>query len=229
MTETKALTKKNDFVEIEFTGKANGEIFDTTSKEKAKEINPEMQVKPLTVCIGQEMVVKGFDAALADKEIGKKYNINLEAKDAFGKRNPGLIKTIPVRVFREQNINPVPGLMLNLDGMIAKILSISGGRIMTDFNNPLAGKDIEYEFTITKKVNDEKDKVDSLQEFFFKKKFEFTIEEKRIVFQAEAEPFVQLFGKKLNEILGKEIEVKAKKDNKKEKEQTSSVKHNTEK
>ncbi len=31
-------TKKNDFIEIEFTGRANGEIFDTTIKKEAEKI-----------------------------------------------------------------------------------------------------------------------------------------------------------------------------------------------
>ena len=54
--------KKNDFVEIEFTGKVNGKIFDTTKKEEAKELGlKESEVKPLVISIGNEMVLKGFD------------------------------------------------------------------------------------------------------------------------------------------------------------------------
>jgi FKBP-type peptidyl-prolyl cis-trans isomerase 2 len=95
--------------------------------------------------------------------------------------------------------------MLNLDGMIAKILSVSGGRVITDFNNPLAGKDIEYEFTIKKKVTDEKEKINALQDFFFKKRFKFEIKEK-IMFEKEVEPFLKIFGEKFKEILGKEVD-----------------------
>jgi FKBP-type peptidyl-prolyl cis-trans isomerase 2 len=198
-------TKKKDFVEIEFVGFANGEMFDTTIKKEAEKIDLKIEEKPLVVCIGEEMVVKGFDKELEGKELGKKYKIKLTPENSFGKRNAALIKIIPNSVFKEKNINPVSGLMLNLDGMIAKILSVSGGRVITDFNNPLAGKDIEYEFTIKKKVTDEKEKINALQDFFFKKRFKFEIKEK-IMFEKEVEPFLKIFGEKFKEILGKEVD-----------------------
>jgi FKBP-type peptidyl-prolyl cis-trans isomerase 2 len=201
-----AKTKKGDFIEIEYIGYANGEIFDTNIKEKAKEINLEIEVKPLVLCIGQEMVVKGFDKQLEDKETGKKYKIEISSEEGFGKRNPSLIKTIPMSAFRQQNMNPMPGMMLNLDGMIAKILSVSGGRVITDFNNPLSGKDIEYEFTIKKITTDDNEKINSLQDFFFKKRFKFKIQEKKILFESQAQPFVKIMGKKLGEMLDKEID-----------------------
>ncbi len=205
-------TKKKDFIEIEFVGLANGEIFDTNIKEKAKEIDLDIKPKPLIVCVGEGMVVKGFDKELENKEIGKKYKTKLSSEESFGKRQSSLIKIIPLNVFKQKNIQPASGLMLNLDGMIAKILSVSGGRVITDFNNPLAGKEIEYEFTIKRKVTEEKEKVNSLQDFFFKKRFEFEIGEK-IIFKKEAEPFVKLFGEKFKEILGKETGVEAEKHN----------------
>ena len=34
-------TKKNDFIEIKFTGYANGKVFDSNIEEEAKKINQE--------------------------------------------------------------------------------------------------------------------------------------------------------------------------------------------
>ncbi len=65
--------KKNDFIEIEFTGKANDEIFDTTNPEEAKSIGLQANVKPTIACVGKEMILKGLDEQLEGKEIGKKY------------------------------------------------------------------------------------------------------------------------------------------------------------
>jgi FKBP-type peptidyl-prolyl cis-trans isomerase 2 len=209
-------TKKGDFVEIEFSGYANGAVFDTNIKEKAKEAGLEIEIKPLYVCIGKEMVVKGFDRQLENKEIGKQYRIQIASQEGFGKRNPSLIKIIPVSAFIKQNMNPVSGMVLNLDGMIAKVLSVNGGRVSVDFNNPLAGKEIEYEFTIKKIIADESEKVNSLQDFFFRKRFKFRTEEKKIIFEAQASPFVKILGKKLSEILGKGIEAEKKEDKKAE-------------
>jgi len=221
--------KKNDFVEIEFTGKIKDtqEVFDTNIKKEAEKISLNIEEKPLVVCIRQEMLVKGFDKSLDGKEIGKKYKINLSSEEAFGKRNPSLIKIIPLNVFKQKDINPVSGLMLNLDGMLAKIITVSGGRVITDFNNPLSGKEIEYEFEIKKKVTDEKEKINSLQDFFFKKRFNLTIKDKKIVFEKDAAPFLKIFEKKFHEILKKDIEIGKKTEGEKTESKTevSNKKH----
>ncbi len=230
MTKAKTnKTKKDDFVKIEFVGLANGEIFDTNIKEEAEKINLKIEPKPLIISIGQNMVVKGFDKGLEDKEINKEYKIKISPEQAFGARNKDLIKIIPLKVFKEKNIQPVSGLMLNLDGMIAKIITVSGGRVITDFNNPLAGKEVEYKFTIKRKITEESEKVNALQDFFFKKRFNFEIKDKKIVFDKEAEPFVKIFNEKFKEILGKEPEIKDKAEEKKKNKKTPSKKHNTEK
>jgi FKBP-type peptidyl-prolyl cis-trans isomerase SlyD len=202
---------KNDFIEIEFTGKANNEIFDTTKKEEAKIMGLEADVKPLIVSIGNQMLLKGFDDYLEGKEINKKYAIHLKPEDAFGKRNPGLIKTIPIKVFHEKQTNPVPGMTFQLDDHIVKILSVSGGRVIADFNNSLAGKEIDYEFTIKRLIDDNFEKVNSLQDFFFKTRLEFEIKGKKIIFKKpEIKPFLEVFKQKFNDMTGLDFEVEEK-------------------
>ena len=221
-------TQKNEFVEIEFTGSANQEVFDTTSKEKAKEMNLDADVKPITVSIGNGMVIKGFDNELEGKELGKQYSVHLTADQGFGKRDPRLIRTLPLKIFHQQNMNPVPGTTVQLDNHIAKIISVSGGRVTTDFNNPLAGKEIDYEFKILRKVTDDKEKVNAVQDFFFKQRFEFEIKDKTVIFKDEKiKPLVEMFKQKFKEISGFDAEIEVKKEEKKEekpKTETSSEK-----
>ncbi len=220
-------TKKGDFVEIEYIGKIkdNGEVFDTNIEKEAKKIGAK-DVKPLIICIGKAMVVKGLDNALEDKEIGKKYHVDISPEQGFGKRDASLIRIVPMRVFKEKNMNPVPGMMLNLNNSLAKIISVSGGRVSVDLNNPLAGKDIEYDITIKRKVEDEKEKVNALQDFFFRQRFDFSIQENKIIFDKKSEPFVKVFSQKLKDILGKEITFPK---NKSDKKQDSKTKQTTEK
>ena len=205
--------QKNDFIEIEFTGKASDEIFDTTDKKEAEQMNSEIDIKnikPIVVSVGNQMLLKGFDDELEGKEIGKKYLIHILPEKAFGKRDPSMIKTIPMKVFKEKNINPVPGMALQLDNYIAKVLSVSGGRIIVDFNNPLAGKEIDYDFKITKKIEDINEKINSLQDFFFKQKFEFKIDEKnkKVIFKDEKiKPLIQMFNQKFKDMIGFDFEV----------------------
>jgi len=211
--------KKNEFVELEFDGKTNGEIFDTTNSERAKKMNPNSNSKPIIICVGKGMLLKGFDESLEEKEIGKKYSIQLKAEQAFGKRNSSLIKTIPLKIFKEKDIQPSRGMILQLDYNLVKVLSVSGGRVIVDFNNLLAGKEVTYDFIIKRKVVEIQEKINSLQDFFFKKRFKFEInnKDKKIIFLEKAvTPFIRIFEKKFKEILDYilEVRVENKKDSK---------------
>src|SRR3989344_2118969 len=159
-------TKKNDFIELKYTGYANNEIFDSNIEEDLKKINPKAKVEKLIVAVGQEMVVKGFDKELENKEIDKDYEINIKSADAFGPRNRDLIRTLPLKGFTQQNMNPRPGMILALDNNIVKIIAVSGARVIVDFNNPLAGKDLKYNFKIIRKIDDEKEKIKSMLKFY---------------------------------------------------------------
>jgi len=213
------IVKKNDFVEIEFTGKTNNEIFDTTNSEEAKSIGLNANVKPAIVCIGKEMILKGLDDELEGKEIGKKYSIHLIPEQAFGKRNPSLIKIIPMRVFKQQNTMPSPGMVFQFDNQMAKIISVSGGRVTADFNNPMAGKEVDYYFKITRLITEDKEKINAIQDFFFRQRFEFEIKDNKVIFKdAKLKPIIDIFKDKFKDISGFEVEVaEIKKDKKSEK------------
>jgi len=198
--------KKNDFVELKFTGTQDGNIFDTTNPKEAKQIGINADVKPFIICVGNDMVLKGLDKELPGKEVGKEYNIHLTPDKAFGKRNPQLVKLIPMRVFREKNINPMPGMAFQLDANIVKIISVSGGRVMVDFNNPLAGKEVDYKYKITKIIEDSKEKINALQDYFFKRRFEFNIDGKKVIFKnPNIKPLLEMMSEKFKEMTGFEF------------------------
>ena len=205
---------KKDFIEIEFTGKTkDGMVFDSNIKEDLKKSNLNADAKPFVFALGEGMFLKGIDEFLIGKEIGQ-YKIELKPEDAFGQRNPKMIQMIPIKVFREQKINPVQGIMFNFDGRPAKILTVSGGRVMVDFNNPVAGKEVVYDVKVLKKIDDANEKVKALNDFFFRGHLKFHIQDspkgtsKKVIFEVEKPlvQFVDLFKDKFKEILDMEIE-----------------------
>ncbi len=197
---------KKDFVELKYTGKANGVVFDSNIEEDLKNLNPKIKPKKTIVVVGEEMLLKGLDEALEGKEIGREYEITLPPKKAFGERNRSLLKTIPLSVFTEKKINPYPGMVLNLDNLMARIITVSGARVITDLNNPLAGKEIHYRFTITRKVTDEKEKVESLFEIFLKFIPEFEIKDKIILKGPKSfEVLIKELSPKFKDLLGKDL------------------------
>ena len=61
--------KKTDFVEIEYTASTDNQVFDTTDEKLAKENDLEgSSYGPITICIGEGLVLPGLDKALEGKE-----------------------------------------------------------------------------------------------------------------------------------------------------------------
>ena len=216
------IIQKNDFIEIEFSGYLlDGTMFDTNNEKIAKENNLDIKNSERIFCVGQGFLVKGFDDALISKEIGKEYEIELAPNEAFGKRLPNLIKTMPIAAFHKHEINPAPGMSFFLDQYFVRISAVSGGRVITDFNNPLAGKQIKYKFRIIRKITDINEKIKALMRLFYKHEFEFSIDDKKLIINAKDIPFIEQTRQKWHEILGLEIDLKVKEE-KLEKEEIES-------
>jgi len=153
-------TKKGDFVELQFVGRLDdGKVFDLNDKEVAKKEGINSKLDRVIVCIGEGDIVQGLDEELTDKEIGNKFNVNVSAEKAFGKREAKLLQLVNANKFKDQQVRPYPGLQLNIDGRIGIVKTVSGGRVMIDFNNPLAGRDLKYEAVVLKIVDDVNEKI----------------------------------------------------------------------
>jgi len=204
--------QKKDFIEIEFTGRIkDGNIFDSNIKSDIDKAHLKLEAEPFTLCLGEGMFLKGVEDFLIGKpENPSIYKIELEPKDAFGIRDTKLIQVIPINIFYQQKTNPSPGMIFNFDGRIGKILSVSGGRVITDFNHPLAGKNVLYEINILKKIDDINEKTKSLIKFFTRKDFKFEIRDKKLIIEADKQfgNFFLLFKDKFKEILDLDLEIK---------------------
>jgi len=202
--------KKKDFIEIKFTAKIKeGDIFDSNIKEDIEDIELKTKAKPFIFCLGEGMFLQGVEDFLIGKDIGE-YNIELSPEKAFGKRDANLVQMMSIKIFAEQNVNPIPGVMFNFDGRIGKVLTVTGGRVMVDFNNPIAGKDVEYKVRILRKVEDINEKTKALIDFLFKRDLKFEIKEKKLTIEVEKpmKQFIEMFKDKFKEILSLDLEVR---------------------
>ncbi len=195
--------KEKDFIEIDFTARTEqGKVFDTTQeKEAVKAGLPKAEYKPLQICVGEGYLLKGLDKALEDKEVGKGYEITLKPEEAFGKRKSELVKIIPLKIFHEKKINPYPGLPLALDNTIATVRAVSGGRVITDFNHPLAGKKIIYKIIIRKKIEKPEEKIRILLKRYLNTE-KFEIKEKKIIVETKLDMPIKEAEKKIKELVG---------------------------
>jgi len=156
--------KKGDFVEIEYDGRLKDPemLFDSTNEDTAKKEgihSQNMAYGPVTLCVGENQILKGLDQHLIDKEIGKEHTIELPPEHAFGKKSAKMMKLIPASMFKKHQVRPEVGLQVNIDGAMGTVRSATGGRVIVDFNHPFAGKEVVYKVKINKKIEDSQEKV----------------------------------------------------------------------
>lgn len=159
--------ENGDFVKFNFTGKVKetGEIIDTTYEEVAKEADLYDENKiyePVTIIVGANHLFKAMDDAFVEYKVGDKKTIELAPEDAFGERDSSLIKLLPMKDFKKQDIKPFPGMIITSQGQNGKVLTVNGGRVRVDFNNPFAGKDLIYDVEILEVIEDDVEKVKSI-------------------------------------------------------------------
>ena len=203
-------TKKKDFVEIKYTGYTNGQIFDSNIEEDLKKINPDDKPLKIIIAVGEKMLVQGLDNALEGKELDKEYEVEVGPKEGFGERDRNLVKTIPLKVFVEKQLNPKPGMVFVFDNQIAKVITISGARVITDFNNPLAGKVLKYKFKIVRRIDDDKEKSKSFFEYFFRFVPDFEVKDSVVIkgrkeLEFVVNAFINAYKEKFKEVVGKDL------------------------
>ena len=174
--------KEGDFVSLDYTGKAEGKVFDTTKEDTAKKqkiYNKSVKYGPITIIIGAGQLLRGIDEALVGKNENENFSITLEPEKAFGKKNSKLLKIIPERVFKAQKVDVYPKAVVNFGNLIGYVVSVGSGRVIVDFNPPLAGKVLNYTIEIHNKVVEPKKQVSSIVEMYSGKNYAVEIEDGR--------------------------------------------------
>lgn len=160
--------QQGDFIKIAYVGRIeSGEIFDLTDGEIAKKegvYNPKINYKPLPVIVGAGFLIPGMDKALLEMKVGENKDIIIKPEDAFGHRNPEMVRVVPRKAFG--NKEPVQGMVVDFSGLKGRIQSVSAGRVMVDFNNPLAGKTLKYNLEVKEKIDVWEAQVKAIFEFF---------------------------------------------------------------
>ncbi|NYZ78951.1 peptidylprolyl isomerase [Candidatus Micrarchaeota archaeon] len=173
--------KDGDFIKISYTGRtvAAGKVFDTTSAEKAKEAGITEEGRnyaPVLVVLGKGHVVKGLEDALKNMGVGEQKSVELTPENAFGIRDPNLVRILPLSEFKKRELDPFPGMLLDLDGRKGLVKSVSGGRVMVDLNHPLAGERIVYEVKVEEKLTETNSRIQAVIDSFNLKAESFKLE-----------------------------------------------------
>jgi FKBP-type peptidyl-prolyl cis-trans isomerase 2 len=209
--------KKHDFIELEYTGKLDdGTIFDTTNKDDAQKsgLNPKAKYGPVTICLGENHILPGIEEQIIGGE-PKSFDVTLEPDKAFGRKDAKLLKLVPMKAFKSQEVQPFPGLEVNMDNNYGTIRSVSGGRVIVDFNHPLASRTLHYSVKVNKQVTDVLEKAKAL----FKNEMQLAdipleIKEKTLVIDEDKFPkeVLDALKKRVTELVPEITDVVLKKD-----------------
>jgi len=154
--ETEAETESagladGDFVRVAYTIRTadDGRVIDTTDEETAEEAEidtEEHEFEPRVIALGAGHVFPAVDEAFIGAEVGDEGVVDVPAEDAFGAYDPDEVETVKADKIPEDS--RYPGAQVQIDNQQGYLETIIGGRARVDFNHPLAGEDLEYEYEI---------------------------------------------------------------------------------
>ncbi|MEZ0320247.1 MAG: peptidylprolyl isomerase [Pyrobaculum sp.] len=158
---------KGDYILFDYTVviKDDNKIVETTQEHVAKEAGiykPEEVYTPRLVILGETPLWEPVENAILSAEEGQEFEVEVPPEKAYGVRDPNKVKTISIREFHRHGMVPRVDDIVEYEGQRARVVSISGGRVVLDFNHPLAGKTFIVRGRITKRLSTLEEKAAAL-------------------------------------------------------------------
>ncbi len=167
-----------DFVRIAYTIRTDdGRVIDTTDEEVAEESEidvDEYEFEPRIIALGAGHVFPTVEEALTGAAAGDSGTVDVPAADAFGEYDPEEVETVKADKIPEDD--RYPGAQIQIDNRQGYLETIIGGRARVDFNHPLAGEDLEYEYEILEEIADREEKAAGLLGMYLQQEPEVRIE-----------------------------------------------------
>ncbi|ERH11783.1 MAG: FKBP-type peptidyl-prolyl cis-trans isomerases 2, partial [halophilic archaeon J07HB67] len=184
-----------DFVELEYTVRTipeddeEGRVVDTTSESVAEEAgidDDEYDFSPRTVTVGEGHVFDSVDADLEGQTVGDENAVRVPAGEAFGEFDPDQVQTVASDKIPEDD--RYPGAQVTVDGDQGYVETIVGGRARVDFNHPLAGDDLTYDYEVVDRVEDEEAQAAAMIGMYLEEEPDVRIEEDTVEEEVTVEP-----------------------------------------
>ncbi len=155
---------KGDYILLDYTvsSKEDGKILETTIEEIAKEAGiykPEEVYRPRLVLLGETKLFEPLEEKLLSIDVGQEFEIEVPPEKAYGNRDPANVRVVNIRELHRRGILPKPGDALDIDGRVARVISVSGGRVTLDFNHPLAGRTLIVRGKVVRKLETDEEKI----------------------------------------------------------------------
>jgi FKBP-type peptidyl-prolyl cis-trans isomerase 2 len=167
--EFKMTVKDGDFIKVDYTESVDGQVISTTNRDVAMNndiYEDGVEYGPALIVVGSGDVVEGFNDELIGKEIGSSGIVEVLPEKAYGVRDPENVELIPLTKFKKEK--PEIGMRVSVDGKMGTLTRIIGRKVRIDYNHVLADKTVKFDYTITERIEDRQEKLESLIRIFAK-------------------------------------------------------------
>jgi FKBP-type peptidyl-prolyl cis-trans isomerase SlyD len=170
---------EGDFVTLAYTARTveDGSLVDTTDRETAEEegvAEEDQEFEPRTIVVGAGHLFDPVEDAIVGGEVGDEGSVTVEATEAFGEYDDEEVRTVSADKIPEDD--RYPGAHVEVDGEEGHLETIIGGRARVDFNHPLAGEDIEYDYEVLDVIEAREEKARALLSTYLDMELEVRIE-----------------------------------------------------
>lgn len=174
---------EGDFIKLDFTMMIGEDkkIVATNLEKVAKEndiYDDKTRYRDAVMIVGSDKIFQEINDSFKNAEVGKEEEVKIEAANAYGIRDTKNIKVHTVREFQRHNIDPVVGEEVNLHNKTGRVMSVTPGRVLVDYNHQWAGKPVYYKYTIKELLENDLDKVKAIVDMNYNvdsEKFEFDL------------------------------------------------------
>ena len=158
-----------DFVRVEYTARTaeDDHLVDTTDGDLAAEEgidDDERDFGPRTIVLGEGHIFDPVEEALVDTEVGDSGTATVSPEAGFGEYDDDEVRTVSAEKIPEDD--RYPGNQVTIDGEQGFVETIIGGRARVDFNHPLAGDTLEYDWAVVGTVDDREERAQELLQTF---------------------------------------------------------------
>ena len=107
--------------------------------------------EPLEFTIGARKMLPLFEKAVSEMQVGERKQIRLEAAQAYGERDEGLVMDVPTSVLAgasQLSSGQRITLMTKMGPISAEVLQVGEQAVRLDCNHELAGKAINFDIEL---------------------------------------------------------------------------------
>ena len=157
-------------VEYDLYNVESGDLIETTREDVAKEHEMHQEGRnytPLVCVVGSGNLISGFEESLLSAKANKDISLEIAPVDAYGEKDPDQIETISIDKLLRHVRDPKSlyiGGPVSIEGRQGTLSYLAAGRARIDYNHPMAGRTLKYDYKIVKVIEDKEEKVAALLE-----------------------------------------------------------------